>query len=125
MSFALARKKAGFSQREVAEKLSVSDAAVCMWETGKTSPRAALLPLIAELYHCSIDELLKNNTARRLHTMKPTTKYFDAKYMIACFEKEQGLTLGDHAVELLGAFENTINEAYENGYKAGLEAAHA
>lgn len=64
MSFALARKKAGFSQKEVAEKLNVSDAAVCMWETGKTSPRAALLPLIADLYHCSIDELLKNNTTK-------------------------------------------------------------
>lgn len=56
--------------------------------------------------------------------MKPTTKYFDARYMIAVFEKEQGIALSDHTVELLVAFENTINEAYENGYKAGLEAAN-
>ena len=56
--------------------------------------------------------------------MKPTTKYFDAQCMIAAFKKEQGITLSDHAVELLSAFENAINQAYENGYKAGLEAAH-
>ena len=56
--------------------------------------------------------------------MKPTTKYFDARYKIAVFEKEQGIALSDHTVELLVAFENTINEAYENGYKAGLEAAN-
>ena len=56
--------------------------------------------------------------------MKPTPKYFDARYMIAVFEKEQGIALSDHTVELLVAFENTINEAYENGYKAGLEAAN-
>ena len=63
MSFVFARKKVGLSQKEVAEKLGVSDAAVCMWETGKTRPRAALLPLIAELYHCSVDELLKEAPA--------------------------------------------------------------
>ena len=63
MSFVLARKKAGFSQREVAEKLDVSDAAVCMWETGKTLPRSVLLPKIAELYQCTIDDLLKDNPA--------------------------------------------------------------
>lgn len=56
--------------------------------------------------------------------MKPTTKYFDAQCMIAAFEKERGITLSDHAVELLAAFENAINHAYENGYKDGMEAAH-
>ena len=63
MSFVLARNNAGLSQREAAAELNGSDAAVCMWETGKTLPRAGLLPRIAELYGCSVDELLRDNNA--------------------------------------------------------------
>ncbi len=58
MSFLSARLKAGFSQAEVANIIGVTDAAVSMWETGKTRPRAAILPEIAKLYGCTIDELL-------------------------------------------------------------------
>ena len=58
MSLASARTKAGLSQRAVAEKLNVSPAAVALWDTGKTMPRAGLLPEIAKLYKCTIDELL-------------------------------------------------------------------
>ncbi len=58
MSFLSERNKAGLSQRDVAEKIGVSDAAVSMWETGKTSPRSSLLPTIARLYGCTIDDLL-------------------------------------------------------------------
>jgi len=59
MGFISARKVAGLSQMAVATKLGVSDAAVSMWETGKTKPRASLLVKLAELYHCTIDDLLK------------------------------------------------------------------
>ena len=37
----------------------MTDAAVYMWETGKQAPRASRLPEIAELYGCTVDELLK------------------------------------------------------------------
>lgn len=58
MSFLYARKKAGLSQADVAMKLGIKSASVCQWETGKTSPRATLLPKIASLYGCTVDELL-------------------------------------------------------------------
>ncbi|MCI5500028.1 MAG: helix-turn-helix transcriptional regulator [Clostridiales bacterium] len=58
MSFLSARTKAGFSQAEVAERIGISDAAVSMWETGKTNPRASILPELARLYGCTVDELL-------------------------------------------------------------------
>lgn len=60
------RAKAGLSQRAVAKELNITDAAVCLWETGKTLPRAALLPKLAALYGCTVDELLRED--------KPTTK---------------------------------------------------
>ena len=58
MSFLSARKKSGLSQADVAEKLGVSSAAVCQWETGKTMPDPRKLPKIAEIFNCTVDELL-------------------------------------------------------------------
>lgn len=58
MSFSYARKKEGFSQEQAARELGVDQSSVCLWETGKTMPRASMLPKIAKLYGCTIDELL-------------------------------------------------------------------
>lgn len=58
MSILSARTKAGLSQAKLAKLVGVSDAAVCQWETGKQMPRAGLLPKIAEILNCTIDELL-------------------------------------------------------------------
>ena len=59
MSFLSARTKTGLSQATVAKAMGVSDAAVSMWETGKTRPRAGLLLELANLYGCTVDELLR------------------------------------------------------------------
>ena len=61
MSFLSARIASGLSQAAVAEELNVTDAAVSMWETGKTKPRASILPKVAALYGCSIDFLLSES----------------------------------------------------------------
>lgn len=58
MSFLSRRLNVGLSQAAVAEKLGVSAASVCQWETGKTQPRADKLLEIAALYECTVDELL-------------------------------------------------------------------
>ena len=63
MSFLAARTKAGLSQVKVGKALGISDAAVSLWETGKTLPRAALLIKLAALYGCTVDELLAGNDA--------------------------------------------------------------
>ena len=61
MSFYQERKKAGLTQAVVAEKLGITTASVCQWETGKTTPRSNLLPQIARVYGCTIEELLSGN----------------------------------------------------------------
>ena len=58
MSFLSAREAAGITQYSVAKEIGVDQSAVSLWETGKTAPRAALLPKIAALYKCTIEELL-------------------------------------------------------------------
>lgn len=56
-----ARLRAGLSVRDVMEKLGVSDAAVYQWETGVTVPRVPMLLRLADLYHCTTDDLLGRN----------------------------------------------------------------
>ena len=51
------RQARGLSQARVAEDVGVSKPAVCKWETGGSVPRTELLPLLARVLDCSIDEL--------------------------------------------------------------------
>ena len=59
MGFRHMRELAGLSVLTVAKELGVSDAAVYMWETGQMMPKASRLKDIAELYCCSVDDLLR------------------------------------------------------------------
>ncbi|SBV94003.1 putative Xre family DNA-binding protein [uncultured Eubacteriales bacterium] len=68
MGFISARKASGLSQVVVAEQLGVTDAAVSMWETGKTKPRTSLLTKIAALYCCSVDDLLSPDCCDQEHS---------------------------------------------------------
>lgn len=58
------RIRASLTQAEAAKALSIKQTTVSMWEVGKSSPRANLLPKIATLYGCTVDELLTSPTDR-------------------------------------------------------------
>lgn len=51
------RRAAGMTQQELADQLRVERAALGMWEIGKSWPAARMLPAIADLLLCSIDDL--------------------------------------------------------------------
>lgn len=52
------RKSRNMTQEELASRLNVSRTAVTMWETGQSLPRTELLPRLAEILGCTVDELL-------------------------------------------------------------------
>ena len=54
------RKKNGWSQEELAEKLSVSRQAVSKWEGAQSIPDMARIIQLSELFHVSTDYLLKD-----------------------------------------------------------------
>jgi transcriptional regulator with XRE-family HTH domain len=54
----LLRKRNGFTQEELAEKLDISAQAISKWENGHALPETALLPLLAKLLNSSIDSIL-------------------------------------------------------------------
>lgn len=60
MSFKTARERSGLAQRDLATALGIDQSTVSLWETGKTRPRAKLLPELAHLLNCTVDELLSD-----------------------------------------------------------------
>ena len=68
------RLSAGFSQKELAEKMFVNQTAVSQWERGVTSPSPATLLRLCELYDVSTDYLLGRDDEPRPHTEKKGVK---------------------------------------------------
>ena len=46
------------SQDDLAKQLGITQGAVSQWELGNKNPRAAMLPKIAKVLNCTVDELL-------------------------------------------------------------------
>ena len=59
------RKKKGWTQAELAEKLNVSDKAVSKWESESGLPEILQLPTMASLFDVSIDYLMTGNETKK------------------------------------------------------------
>lgn len=68
------RKDASMTQREMAEKLNVSDKTVSHWECDESSPDISLLPAIADLFGISVDELLRCEKREEIYTGNNSSK---------------------------------------------------
>ena len=74
------RKKNGISQKEMAERLSVSTSAVSKWEHGKNLPDMTMLGSIAKTLQVSCDELLNpEKTLERLANPEPQKEALSKK----------------------------------------------
>ncbi|MBQ6718552.1 MAG: helix-turn-helix domain-containing protein [Clostridia bacterium] len=63
------RKRLGFTQEELAQKLGVTFQAVSKWENTKSAPDISFLPVMADLFDCSIDQLFSRD-------MQSNIKYY-------------------------------------------------
>ena len=52
-----ARVNAGYSQKEAAEKLGISNKTLCAWENGCSFPKADKIDKICELYGVHYDHI--------------------------------------------------------------------
>lgn len=71
------RKANGMTQKELGEKLFVSDKTVSRWECDECTPELSLIPSIAEIFGITTDELLRgerNNPDREVASEDATTK---------------------------------------------------
>ena len=81
-SFIAALRKAnGLTQKELAEKLNVSDKAVSRWERDECYPDLTTIPALAEIFGVSCDELLNggriNSEERQPRQEQKTAKQID------------------------------------------------
>ena len=84
------RKAAGYTQKELAEKLSVSFQAVSKWEQGKTLPDTIMLLDLCDLLGTTVDKLLnggvfvlKSGKLMKVEDVIAGFKYID--YIKKCF----------------------------------------
>lgn len=57
------RRQKGMTQEELAEKLGLSSQAVSKWENDVSCPDISLLPQLARLLGCTVDELLTGESS--------------------------------------------------------------
>mgnify|MGYP001124837328 CR=1 FL=1 len=57
------RMSMGMTQNALANILGVRRTTVSMWETGKSNPRAEMLPKLADLLKCTVDDLVRSKDA--------------------------------------------------------------
>lgn len=61
------RKAAGFTQRQLAEQLGITDRAVSKWETGRSMPDASLIPTLCRTLGISINDLFTGEVVTMEH----------------------------------------------------------
>ena len=57
------RESRNIRQVELAKLLNVTQGAISQWETGNCLPQADMLPQIAKVLDCTIDELLQDKSS--------------------------------------------------------------
>lgn len=81
---AVLRKSRGMTQRELAEKLGVSDKTISHWERDESAPDISVIPVIAEIFDVTCDELLKGEKAKDTNEITPKANPKQLRYI---FEK--------------------------------------
>lgn len=61
------RKRQGLTQEELAKKLGVTNQSVSKWESAQCCPDIGLLPMLADIFEISIDELFGRKNEKEIH----------------------------------------------------------
>lgn len=108
------RKLNAMTQEELSYKLNVSPQAVSKWEQQLSSPDIMLLPVIAEVFHISVDELFgrKINTEPVFSLVDNVPWEDNGKIRFAVF---QGKKLFNQSETELSDGLNSINIHFDYG----------
>lgn len=55
------RRETGLTQEQLADRLGVTYQAISKWENGRGAPDIALLPELARVFECCIDDLFRRS----------------------------------------------------------------
>ena len=62
-TIAARRKGIGITQQVLAERIGVTQSCIARWEKGVTEPPIATLVKLADIFNCTIDELIEGRNA--------------------------------------------------------------
>lgn len=88
------RKSVGLSQEKLAEMLNISSQAISKWENGHSLPDTTLLPVLSQIFRCTIDDIIMPAYSfdEKIEAEKPTLleqqAEFIAKYVIQKMDGE-------------------------------------
>ena len=91
-----ARKKAGISQEELAEKLSVSRSAVAKWETDNGLPDVGNLKVLAAVLNVSIDYLLAEDERLTFNEIRKPIDLANYQKAGKCRSKKDAAVYGEY-----------------------------
>ena len=97
------RKQKGYTQKELAEKLMVTDKAISRWETGKGLPDTSLLKPLGDILGVSVGELLSGKIIEEAQMKEQTDKIIldSLKYSSRMFANMINLVLSLVGLALL------------------------
>lgn len=81
------RKANGMTQKELAEQLNVSDKAVSRWERDESAPDLSLIPVIAEIFGVTSDEILRGERINKEDVSEEVSKEKRKKQIQFLLEK--------------------------------------
>lgn len=88
-----ARKEAGLSQEQFAEKMNVSRSAIAKWETDKGMPDVNNLKVMAQLLDVSVDYLLDDDKKISFNEIKEAINLDDYEKSGKCRDKKDAACL--------------------------------
>ena len=110
------RRANGMTQKELGEKLFVSDKTVSRWECDECTPELSLLPSLAEIFNVTTDELLRgerNNPNRESASKEADNKQKSDKQFKLLLERKnrryKNLTLIAVGIIIFGWIVNALH----------------
>ncbi|MBK1812255.1 helix-turn-helix domain-containing protein [Clostridium sp. YIM B02505] len=102
------RKKNGLSQERLAEMLCISPQAISKWENGHSLPETSLLPVLCQIFGCTIDELIMPAYSfdPKLEEEKPNILQMQAEQVAKYVIQQLGNTAASE--QIIGLDDNTI-----------------
>lgn len=117
----------GLTQRDVAEKLSISDKAISKWENGTSQPSVYNLQKLADIFDITLEELLKvskENQEKQITKIVITGGLLSGK-STCCHEVRAHFEKKGYKVVIVPSMESILKEngfAYFNNYEELLKS---
>lgn len=105
------RKKYEMSQERLAELLNISPQAISKWENGHSLPDTATLPVLSQIFNCTIDELIMPaySLDSRIEEQKPNILEQQAEHIAKCVLEKIGKT--QSANQMFGLDDQVVIQA--------------